>query len=173
MPRPWASALAEGRGARPVDSRPLGLTVQAWAFTCATTPHSLCCTGTRYGLCKWVLVPPFNRPGSNLTIKCFQRAGELLFIPEGWSHATINYGDAVGLSLQATGGFRSEAQGLLGLIASAREDGSRRDLLVHLEELVEAVPTEGMPMVQLATEQAHFGLHREAPRERERIERLF
>lgn len=38
--------------------------------------------------------------GSEL-IECVQRAGELLYVPEGWYHATLNYGETLAVAQQA------------------------------------------------------------------------
>jgi hypothetical protein len=34
-------------------------------------------------------------------VECWQNAGELLYVPEGWHHATLNYGETIGIALQA------------------------------------------------------------------------
>ena len=80
-----------------------------------------------YGRKRWLVMPPqapigappTNGEGQNQTVlallewltrqnlnyafrplDCVQEAGTLLFIPEGWSHATINLEDTVGLSME-------------------------------------------------------------------------
>ena len=40
-------------------------------------------------------------------VECVQRAGELLYVPEGWHHATLNYGETLAVAQQARIG-RSE-----------------------------------------------------------------
>ena len=167
VPPGWLAALVEGRS-EPHRFASIGSDGRGVGFH----SHHLTIFSLLHGSKGWVLVPPFQPPGSNSSVRCLQRAGELLFIPEGWSHATLNFGDAIGLSLQAIGGYRSEAQRLLGLIAADKARGDLRNLRAHLEALVEAVPTEGMPKVELATELARLGLHRESAQERARIEGL-
>ena len=41
-----------------------------------------------------------SESGSEL-IECVQRAGELLYLPEGWHHATLNYGETLAVAQQA------------------------------------------------------------------------
>ena len=53
----------------------------------------------------------------------------MLFIPEGWSHGTVNMGDAVGVSLQAYH-YRSAAQRLDAEISTARYTGDRAQVRV-------------------------------------------
>jgi hypothetical protein len=36
-----------------------------------------------------------------------QRAGELVFVPEGWHHATLNYGDTLAVAQQSRVGATS------------------------------------------------------------------
>jgi hypothetical protein len=53
----------------------------------------------------WKLFPPFFDPRAHhvqdISKECLLRPGELLFIPEGWSHAMANFGDTVGLSIES------------------------------------------------------------------------
>ena len=41
-----------------------------------------------------------SESGSEL-IECVQRTGELLYVPEGWYHATLNYGETLAVAQQA------------------------------------------------------------------------
>lgn len=66
---------------------------------------------------------------------CLQPPGSAVFLPEGWLHATVNVGDAVGLALQARWSPQQESQDSLEAAAARIVQG----FIMSLEERVRVI----------------------------------
>jgi hypothetical protein len=114
-----------------------------------------------HGEKSWTLIPPDTLFASNTQMSaelraafpsCRLRPGEMLWVPEGWTHATFNHGEAVGLSLQANR-FRSalartrfEASILVHRVLAETQGGKKfgpdsQELLDLLEDAVIQFPS--------------------------------
>lgn len=85
-------------------------------------------------------------------VECIQQPGDVIWIPERWSHATINLGDAVAVTIQAHDS-ESEAYDLQRKwTKSSAETGS-----VYLEELLKLLPENNHVKADLALEYMILG----------------
>ena len=57
----------------------------------------------QYGMASWAGNLPGAGPDDTVQqpLKCLQRSGELMYIPEGWHHATLNFGDTLAVAQQS------------------------------------------------------------------------
>lgn len=63
--------------------------------------HSMALFSHLHGSKFWILFPPHTISDDRQEQRqCLIQSGEMIFIPEGWTHATYNVEDAVGMSLQ-------------------------------------------------------------------------
>jgi tetratricopeptide (TPR) repeat protein len=114
-----------------------------------------------FGEKRWWLVPPGTRPrprwrhpagmatwaGSDAAqsvpeaVECVQMPGELLFVPESWHHATLNYGETVAVAQQSRVGSSLWLQlRLLG--TQLVQSRAWADALEVLEETLRRYPAE-------------------------------
>jgi hypothetical protein len=58
-------------------------------------------------MASWAASTEAAGPAAAATLRCLQRAGELMYVPEGWHHATLNHGETLAVARQSQVG-RSE-----------------------------------------------------------------
>jgi hypothetical protein len=77
--------------------------------------------------------------GADAPLQCTQRAGELVFVPAGWVHATLNLDEAVGVGAQYSWSYDDHlAVAAAALRANAADFHSHKDLgLSHRAKALE------------------------------------
>jgi hypothetical protein len=70
-----------------------------------------------YGTLRWVREVLGNLPAGQRPLECMQSEGDLIYVPEGYWHATVNLGETVGVSgqfVRNTGKWGQQVQKALG-----------------------------------------------------------
>lgn len=88
--------------------------------------------------------------GPPRVLQCVQRPGDVVYVPEGWHHATLNYGDTLAVARQArlAGGEELRLQNLASQLHAAGQHAE--SLAVH-EELVARYPAGTVGLHSLAS----------------------
>ena len=86
----------------------------------------------------------------NEMLECIQRPGEILYVPEGWYHATLNYGETLAVAQQARVG-RSEWYRLRLLGTQLANAKNFADALEVMEATLQKYPEQAEAYAALAT----------------------
>ncbi|XP_055882037.1 uncharacterized protein LOC106054114 isoform X2 [Biomphalaria glabrata] len=156
--------------------------------------HSDTWNAVAYGKKRWFLYPPSRTPPGGVyhgftlldwfhhvypelteeekPIECVQQGGEILYLPEGMYHATLNLGDTIALAIQKKNATTEieklsyEATRLNNLMSEISEDDSDKAINMKLREIyertLELYPDNAEAHHKLGLALFNMGLYRDA-----------